>query len=252
MKSPHVAVLTPCYGNLVSATYMASVLKLFEACRERRIGFTHHTLADSLITRARAEMVATFLSLAKPTHLLFVDADITFEPEQVFRLLDFGADVTAAAYPLKYFDWKKAAQRLGTSGSDPEAAALRYVVTFEGGAPQIRGDFIRVRNAGAGFLMVRREALVKLCDAHPELRYTSTGSVHESMPAPTSARYALFDPIIDEGGGYLSEDYSFCLRWTRLGGDIWLDTKSRLQHIGHHVFRGDLSREDVSRAVGTQ
>ena len=55
---------------------------------------------DSLITRARQSILTHFLSETKATHLLFVDSDIGFEPEQVFRLLDFDADVTAAAYPV--------------------------------------------------------------------------------------------------------------------------------------------------------
>ena len=39
---------------------------------------------------------------------LLVDADIGFEPEQVFRLIESGADMVAAVYPIKRVNWDKA------------------------------------------------------------------------------------------------------------------------------------------------
>ena len=49
--------------------------------------------------------------------------------------------------------------------------------------------------------------------------------------------------MIDETGTYLSEDYSFCRRWTAMGGDIWADLASSLNHVGPYVFRGDFSSQ---------
>ena len=62
---------------------------------------------DALITRARASLVSQFLDDPDATHLLFVDADIGFEPEQVLRLIECGADICAAVYPIKRIDWDK-------------------------------------------------------------------------------------------------------------------------------------------------
>jgi hypothetical protein len=56
----------------------------------------------------------------------------------------------------------------------------------------------------------------------------------------SSNLFALFDCIIDpESGAYLSEDYSFCLRWRRIGGEIWIDAASKLNHCGPYEFVGD-------------
>jgi hypothetical protein len=64
---------------------------------------------DALITRARANLVTLFLDdpETEATHLLFVDADIGFEPEQVVRLISCGADVVAGIYPIKRLNWDK-------------------------------------------------------------------------------------------------------------------------------------------------
>jgi hypothetical protein len=45
--------------------------------------------------------------------------------------------------------------------------------------------------------------------------------------------------MIDEAGKYLSEDFSFCRRWTDMGGEIWVDIDSRLNHAGSMTFHGD-------------
>ena len=55
---------------------------------------------------------------------------------------------------------------------------------------------------------------------------------------------ALFECMIEpESGLYLSEDYAFCRRWRDLGGEVWLDIKSRLTHYGPNAFKGDLAQQ---------
>ena len=97
---PSLFVATPCFGGQVTTAYANSMLKLQTACRAQSVDFEWLMLGgDALITRARADLVAHFLERPDATHLLFIDADIGFEPAQVFRLLAFDADVTAGVYP---------------------------------------------------------------------------------------------------------------------------------------------------------
>ena len=42
------------------------------------------------------------------THLLFIDAEIAFNPESVFRMLDLDEDVVTGVYPRKQINWTKA------------------------------------------------------------------------------------------------------------------------------------------------
>src|ERR1700757_3354885 len=105
----NLVIATPCFGGQISVLYAASLFKLQQTIR-RYSGLTLKVLfkdGDALITRARASLLSQFLADEAATHLLFLDADIGFEPEQVLRLLECGADMCAAVYPIKRIDWGK-------------------------------------------------------------------------------------------------------------------------------------------------
>ena len=105
----NLVIATPCFGGQVSAVYALSLLKL-QTCLRRYRDFTLKVLmrdGDALITRSRASLLSQFLDDPAATHLLFIDADIGFEPEQVLRLIECGADMCAAVYPIKRIDWQR-------------------------------------------------------------------------------------------------------------------------------------------------
>ena len=240
----HVMVLTPCYGGMVTSVYAVSMVKLTTAAAARSINIEWKmSLSDAMIPRARAELVALFLENTSATHFLFIDADIGFEPDQAFRLIEFDVDVAAAAYPAKYLDWPKISRVAAEGRPNIESAALSYIAAWNEEVVG-RNGFARVRFVGTGFMLVRREVVTKLCDAHPELKYRHCHVVGGDKRVNSEHRYALFDPLIDpQTGEYLSEDFAFCRRWTDLGGEIWIDTNSRLDHYGPVTFKGDLATQ---------
>jgi hypothetical protein len=240
-----LVVGTPCYGRQVTDLYAASLLKLQMACFGRGIRLQVQMKgSDALITRARQNIVADFLANEDATHLIFIDADIGFEAEQVFRLLDFDKDVTAAVYPIKRLDWQKISRLAEAKDKSLETAALSYMIQFaDEERINVTNGFARVHYAGTGFLMIRRNVLLAMIERYPELRYA-----HDHKPDDQKAgspyRSALFNCMIDEASEvYLSEDFSFCKRWTDMGGEIWADLESRLTHVGTVSFRGDLSTQ---------
>src|SRR4030081_1069032 len=129
----HLVVATPCFGGQVSSIYAGSIFHLQRAVRSRpNIDLTVLMRdGDALITRARANLVTLFLDNPSATHLLFVDADIGFTPDQVFRLIESGADVVAGVYPLKRVNWAKARRALEANRANLQAAALDYVLEVD-------------------------------------------------------------------------------------------------------------------------
>ncbi|MGA7292551.1 MAG: hypothetical protein WBW85_08445 [Terriglobales bacterium] len=243
---PTILVATPCFGGMVSQSYMLSVIRLLNHSKSAGFEVSLSLLGyDALISRARSTLVAAFLDDPAATHLLFVDADISFEPQQVERLLRFDKDFTAALYPLKSIDWDFIPQRCVEQGESLQHAALSYVGTFCPVAEcKQEGDFVTAIYAGGGFQLIRRGVLEKMISAYPESRFSHVHGMpmmgNRREMAQSSNLYALFDCIIDpESGAYLSEDYSFCLRWRKIGGEIWLDAASKLTHSGPYEFAGD-------------
>ena len=194
---------------------------------------------DALIPRARSAIVAKFLDNPATTHLLFIDADIAFTVDSVVRMLRFDRDFVAGLYPAKILDWQQMAGRFGQSSETPEEAGFAYVGNVCAGAGlRIENGFATGNYAGTGFQLIKRGVFERMMKAHPEAKYKASHAF--PAPPPSDHLYALFDCMIDpQSGVYLSEDYAFCRRWKALGGEIWLDLRSRLNHTGSYSFRGN-------------
>lgn len=245
----HIFIGTPCYGGLVTHRYMQSICTLLEFGSRHDLAVSVELVGfDSLITRSRNGLVAKFLDHPTATHLMFIDADIGFTPDQVIRMLVFDQDVVAGMYPLKIVNYGPDVLERVTLGEPLELAQLRYVGVLEALATREEIDgFGTGEFAGAGFLLIRREAILKMIDAFPELRYRAAHNA--AAPSLSPHQYALFDCLIEpETGHYLSEDYAFCHRWRSIGGKLWLDQRSALMHIGPREFAGDVGLRYASEA----
>src|ERR1700678_3019843 len=107
MSRKYVFVATSCFGGMVTQPYMLSIIRLMSYAKSAGFEVSLSMVGyDALISRARSTLVAAFLDDARATHLLFEDADISFEPQQVERLLKFDKEFSGALYPLKSIDWE--------------------------------------------------------------------------------------------------------------------------------------------------
>ncbi|MDP9127121.1 MAG: hypothetical protein M3N08_02515 [Pseudomonadota bacterium] len=243
MKPPFIVVGTPCYGGVVTQDYAMSLLNLQAFAAKEGFDVANVMLGnDALITRGRSAIVAKFMDAPQATHLLFVDADIAFTPQHVARLLAFDKDFVAGLYPAKIIDWQQLRLRTTTGIEAMDEAGLAYVGDLCKG-PELRHEngFATGVYAGTGFQLIKRAVFERMFRAHANLKYKALHAFPR-VSQPSENLYALFDCMIDsETGVYLSEDYAFCRRWRALGGEIWLDTQSRLTHTGPYSFRGNAS-----------
>lgn len=222
-----VLLATPAYGGQITESYFQSVINLVHSAAAKGIQVDILTLSnESLITRARNEVVATFMA-GDWTHLFFVDADVSFTPNHFWRLLESGHEVCATPYAMKGLDWNKA--WVADSPDDARKASVISVINRLPN-PRSEGGFVEALDAGTGFMCITRSALEKLIAAHPETAYETENNVADKR------RWAIFDCAIHDGR-YLSEDYLFCRRWQALGGEVWVDyTSPNLGHQGSYTF----------------
>ena len=233
---PSIFVGTPCFGGLVTTGYMMSALKLMQYGEKAGFSINLNLLGrDSLVTRARNTLVAQFLT-TNDTHMMFVDSDITFEPELIHRMLVFDQDLVAGMYPAKAFRWD-VPDRI-RDREPPQTAGLHYVGQFcQGAELERRGPFATGVYCATGFMLMKRHVIERLIEAYPERAYNSD---HVYVPNKSDKKYfALFECMIDpETKEYLSEDFGFCRLWRALGGKIWLDVEGALVHTGPYDFVG--------------
>lgn len=74
--------------------------------------------------------------------------------------------------------------------------------------------------------MIKRNVAERMIAAYPEMKYEQA----QTYPIPKERSpnlYNLFDCIVDpETKTYLSEDFTFCHRWRKIGGKLWLDRET--------------------------
>lgn len=231
LRKFNVFFATPCYGGMLTDQYFLSMFRVSQAFMQHGINFRITTLRnESLITRARNILTAMFLE-SDCTHLMFIDSDIEFQPEDMIRILAYDKPIMAGAYPKK-------------------ALPIQYAINFKFVNPEtkqirVENGAVEVLDASTGFFLIKRETIEKMVQAYPELHYRNDSNID---PKFNKHCYALFDTILDpDDNRYLSEDYTFCRRWQKLGGEIWLDPNTKLNHVGSYTFEGD-----VSQIIGTK
>ncbi len=230
---------TPCFGGMVTVPYMLAMMGVKDVLNRARTPFRLLTPShESLITRARNSIANAVLRDETATHLLFIDADIAFEPLLVPHLLGAGKDVVCGVYPVKGLALDRVmVQPAGTPPAAAEAASLDYAVKLKPGCQVDGQGFLEVEYAATGFMLIRREVLVKLAAAYPELHY---GFACTNEPAADN--FAFFDTMIDpETRHYLPEDYAFCKRWRDIGGKVHVSVAGKLTHVGSRAYSGDFA-----------
>ena len=254
LRSKHIFIATPCYGGQIGEPYFRSMMRLSILCNKYDIPFTVSTLAnESLVTRGRNTLTSFFMENSQATHLFFIDADIEFNAEDLLRMVAYDKPIIVGAYPKKAVNWNSiinaARNDPGETADTIEGHSSNYVVNFDflkddqgnrTSQVQIIDNLVKLKDAGTGFMCIKKEVIQQMFDAHPELKYANDINVDQKFEP---YMYALFDTMIDpESRRYLSEDYTFCRLWQNMGGDVYLDPRTALNHVGHYTFRGNIRK----------
>lgn len=206
----HLFIATPCHSGEVVCEHAVSLVETIPALLQNRIGYTHSFLVgDALVHDARNRLTAWFMEHRDATDMLMIDADIAWRAVDAVRLAAAPHDVIAGCYRQKRDD-----------------AVAHNVAGLQTGPTRLMTcDYV-----GAGFLKISRNAIRRLYDAHPELRYQDPHG---------KECYGLFDAPIGDGK-IVGEDAQFCRRWRALGGKIFIDPDIELVHFGRKGFAGSL------------
>jgi len=252
LRKNKLFIATPMYGGMAHGLYIKSSLDLQTTMNkygiETKFSFLFN---ESLITRARNYLVDEFLR-SDHTHLLFIDSDIHYNPQDVLALMALDKDVIGGPYPKKSMNWGNIAQAARANPNmDPkelEQLVGEYVFNVVKGTKQFSvTEPLEVMEIGTGFMMVKREVFERMEKEYPTIKY-KPDHIGQANFDGTRYIHAYFDTVIDTkdsitGGGserYLSEDYMFCQMWRKLGGSIFLCPWMKTQHVGTYAFTGNM------------
>jgi hypothetical protein len=253
LQKKSLFVATPMYGGMNHGLYMKACLDLQSSCIQYGVNIKFSFLFnESLITRARNYLVDEFINRSECTHMLFIDSDVHFQPQDVIAMLALDIDVIGGPYPKKAIKWSSIKKGvIKNPDIDPqtlEKIAGDFVFNPVQGTAQFSvTEPLDVLEIGTGFMMIKREVFTKMKEAYPEIKY-KPDHVGQAHFDGTRYIHAYFDTVIDTkdsitGGGsdrYLSEDYMFCQMWRKIGGEIFLCPWMRTAHIGTYHFQGDM------------
>lgn len=215
-----VLICVPAFGFQNNSETTKSLVALTQRLTARAAfgGFATHSFPD--IVDLRNVFLSVFYEAVDATHLLFVDADMRFEPDLVLDMLAADKPLVGAPYPKKRHPLSWVGSAL-----DPPAAP--------------EGNLLELEGIGCGVMLVRRDCISSMIDAgsvqvQSDLRGTALTDLLE--PYGVKRLIRAFDKVVTETGRHLSEDFSFCHRHRLAGGKVYAVINHTVTHLGVTPF----------------
>lgn len=243
LRAAKVLIATPCYGGMCTADYMRSMTGI--AALSARFGINISiitTTNESLVHKARNSLTSQFMN-GDFTHIMFIDADVSFNPDDVLKLILRDKDMVAGLYPLKKISWEHLLDYKAETADELKRAGLTYTYGkkdddgkyLDSASLSLTGDsdgLVEADAVATGFLLIKRVVFEKMFVSTPDNWYVEPeiGPVH-----------LYWDTSIDtETKQFIGEDWTFCSNWRALGGKIYVDPSIHLVHTGTYAFEGKL------------
>ena len=208
---------TPCFEYKVNANYVKSLLE-FE---KLGIHFEPFFLHDSLITRARNELITQFYENSTFTHLFWLDGDVSIPGEGLQTLLSHQVDVISAPVPIK--DLNPGAHQ-----------SIRR--TYE----EVRPYLYKAEAAATGCFLMSRRSVISLIESSNH--YFTDDNSNRKI-------YNVFESGIRDQQ-LMSEDWDICYKLRELGYEIYVNSSFPVSHFGFHNYsRGPMLNKEVSKSI---
>lgn len=239
----HLFVATPMYGGLCYGFYAQSCLKLQTMCKEVGVNLSYSYLFnESLIQRARNLLVHHFLK-SDATHLMFIDADIHFNPADIFPMLKTDKDIICGIYPKKEINWQTVRNAINAGVTDDQlkhhtGAFVVNLVDYQTEVTVPINQPVEIWNGGTGFMLIKREVIEGLIGKVPT--YLNNVQDLQSKQNGETIHEFFATQIEPETKLLLSEDYDFCKKARNNGYTVWAAPWVQLAHVGTYAFEGTL------------
>lgn len=230
-----IIIGTPMYGGQCSGKFTSAVLNTQKYFDKK--GWELGTLFlynESLIQRARNRIASAFMK-TNFDYLIFIDADIDFEPEWIEELVQTKKKLIAGVVPMKQLrdDMMTVAAQLNVKDIEKFSGVFNW-------NPLKDGEKLTSKNAnkpfpvarvGTAFMLIHRDVFEEMKPYCEE--YSATVSYKEQAPETSYFNVRVKDGIL------MSEDFDFCERWREMGNEVYIAPWICTGHYGSYNFRGN-------------
>ncbi len=203
----------PTYSGELHHRFVESYVAAVVFCLVHKIELELRIVAGaSLIQYARNQLIREFLEDPGNTHLMWIDADVGFDPRAIVQLYERGKDVIGGVYPMKCMpiEWPY-------EPMPGEQTAVMH----------------RAKILPGGFMLCSRKAVQAVADAAPMYWHYMQG-----MRFPTKH---VMDLTLEDKT-LLGEDVILCRKFQQAGFDVWCDPQIAFSHTGKFEWRGVLAK----------
>jgi len=234
-------VATPMYGGMCTGFYLQSMLSLTSLAKQIGLELAcSFMFNESLIQRARNSLTHQFLK-THCTHMMFIDADIRFDANDIISMIAADKDIICGLYPKKEINWQQVAISAGAGVpvdqlKNHTGAMVVNLVGKEGEVVVPQNEPLEIVNGGTGFMLIKREVF----EALKPFVATYHNDVIDTAGLYKPDLMHEYFPVMVEDSRLLSEDFAFCTIARRQGFQIWAAPWVRLGHYGSYLFEGSL------------
>ena len=209
-----IFIAVPCYDKKTFVVCTQSLMNSMQALLLLGIPFEFKfEVGDPYVSMARNKLARYFMK-SDCTDMIFIDADLGYDPQSFCNLVTSPEEVIGGAYPKK---------------SEKEEYAV-YLKTDEGNHPINVNGVLEAEGLATGFLKIKRVVFEKMIEAYPELAFDE--------PLSGEEMHNFFGTFVKDRRWY-GDDFGFCYLWRQLGGKLWLLPNITFTHVGSKPYIGN-------------
>ena len=201
-----VIIATPSYDGKLCSEHVMSLIDTIILCRENNIQVEYLNLNYVSLTQLARNSLLSTVYKEKPESVVWIDSDISWNPNDFLYLVNSDKDVIGGTYPKKIQEEKFVVKCLDPIDKE--------------------NDLIKVAALGFGFIKMSYRVVEDLWNSGKDY---FDESVHYKN---------IFEVVVRDGQLW-SEDVDACKKILDLGYDIYLDKRINCSHIGIKTYEGN-------------
>lgn len=237
-----VFIATPMYGGMCHGSYAKSLFTTMKYLLDNGYDVEFRDMYNnSIITEARDLFTKMFLN-SGCDYLFFIDADQSFKPEDVLKMIKEDKDIIGGVVPKKKINWASV-QEASSHGISADmlskfSGEFNLALLPDQEQPEDFTKSFEVSHIGTGMMLIKRSVFEKLKDATRQYIYTGSG-VQGINPGDKMNEYWACN--ISDNNTLMGEDVNFCYMWRKLGGKVYAAPYANTTHVGSYEFSGTLN-----------